>query len=148
MYQMNTESSRFNAFSARLTGYMAENHPDRIDDVEFINRRGEAAASIFRECSVEGLSVDECMSRAMQTLYKGLLFSPYLMVRDIVENHFIYTEDEEEMGEFTMQMLDMVRPLIDSYQPGDDFGGSYDRQVLEAHIIQCITDYLSDNGLQ
>ena len=139
---------RFNAFTARLTSYMIDFHPDRIDEVDFIDQRGQMAADVFHQCSVRGMTVDESMHEAEKTLYAGLHFSPYLMLEEIVYNHFRYTDDEDELGEFTMQMLDMVKPLINDYAPGDDFKGTYEYTALYGQIIQNINDYLTSNGLQ
>lgn len=149
MNQNNFQTNNgFNAFTARLTSYIMDFHPDRIDDTQFINRRGQMAAETFHQCSLAGMNVDECMHEAEKTLYAGLLFSPYLMLEEIVYDHFFYTDDEEETGEFIMQMLDMVKPLIDSYKPDDNFKGSYQYTSLYGQIIQKINDYLSSNGLQ
>lgn len=137
-----------NAFTLRLTSYMMDFHPDKMDDIQLINERGQMAAETFAQCSMAGMNVDECMQQAEMTLYAGLLFSPYLMLEEIVYDHFYYTDDEEETGEFIMQMLDMVKALIDSYKPGDDFKGTYQYTTLYGQIIQKINDYLSSNGLQ
>jgi hypothetical protein len=92
---------RFNAFTARLTIYMIDFHPDRIDEVDFIDQRGQMAADVFHQCSVRGMTVDESMHEAEKALYAGLHFSPYLMLEEIVYNHFRYTDEEEVLGYFS-----------------------------------------------
>ena len=51
-------------FEARLTQYMIQNHPDKIEDVSFISERRRMAAHTFETSSVAGLSVDESMHEA------------------------------------------------------------------------------------
>ncbi len=138
----------YNAFSVRLTGFMIENHPDRIDDADFIRSRGHQAADTFQQCSIMGMTVGQCMKEAEKVLYHGLQFSPFQLVKSIVEQEFNYTDDDDERGMFIMQMLELCRPLFNAYSLHDGFMGTYDYVVLNDRIIQCITDYLTRNGLQ
>ena len=135
-------------FEAQLTQYIIENHPDKIGDVSFISERGRMAAHTFETSSVAGMSVDESMREAERTLFHGLLFSPYLLVREVLSGEFDYTDDSPEIDEFALQMLDMTDALIKRYDIGDDFAGTAQETALYEQIKDSINQYLVKNGLQ
>ena len=135
-------------FEARLTQYMIQNHPDKIEDVSFISERSRMAAHTFETSSVAGLSVDESMHEAETTLFHGLLFSPYHLVREVLTGDFDYSDESPELDEFALQMLDMVAPVLQRYDIGDDFAGSPQEMVLYDEIKESINQYLVKNGLQ
>lgn len=136
-----------NAYSLELTDYIMREHPDRIDDQDFIRTRGRMASKIFEKCSRSGMTVDQAQHEAHQVLYAGLIFSPYRMVEEIINEKFHYSEDNEEMGIFTMQMLERVKPLINHYHPDDEFRGTHAYVELCEHVEHSINEYLRKNGL-
>ena len=79
------EEKQFNAYTIKLTDYIIHNHPDRIMDKEFIHERGLAATATFAQCSRSGMDFEEASRNADTVLYRGLLFSPYRMIDDIVD---------------------------------------------------------------
>ena len=135
-------------FAARLTEHIMTRHPEKMMDNAFITERAVQAAKAFENASFTGMSVEESMNEANRTLFQGLLFSPYMMVREVVLNELDYHEDDEELDEFTMQMLDMVTPVIQTHQPNDDFQGSQEYAVLYDEIKDTINQYLIRNGIQ
>lgn len=146
---MTTDNSRQGGiFEVRLTQYMIENHPDKIEDVNFIHERSRMAAHTFETCSVAGMSVDESMREAERTLFHELLFSPYQLMREVLTGSFDYTEESTELDEFALQMLDMNQSLIQRYNIGDDFAGSTQETALYDEIKDSINQYLIKNGLQ
>lgn len=143
----------FNAFTVQLMKYIIDNHPDRVDEQEFINQRGEVAANKFAECSRQGMTVDEAMHQANATLYRGLVFSPYHFVRNIILDELdnsAYTEEDTER--FVMQMLQMTTPTIKAWmereEDPDAFQGSASYPLAYNQIKNLITSYIVNNGLQ
>lgn len=137
-----------NVFTARLIQFMMGNHPDRMEDTTFIAERAATAARTFESASMSGMTVDESMAEAERTLFQGLHFSPYLMVQDVLLQHFGYNGDEDELQEFSLQMLEVVRPLIMAHSPDDAFQGSDRYPVLFDQIKDSINQYLVRNGIQ
>lgn len=135
-------------FVARLTEYIMDHHPHRTDDVSFIRQRADSAARAFEQASLAGESVAESMHQAETVLFSGLLFSPFVMVRDVCIAELGYNEDDDELDAFSLQMLDMLMPLVDSYGPGDDFQGSTRYVDLYKEMTDSINQYLLRNGLQ
>ena len=142
----------FNAFTLQLTQFMVSNHPDRVDETSFIEQRGNEAARTFAECSRNGFNVEDSILMANRTLYRGLLFSPYRLVNEVVQNELDNTEySEDDTALFTMQMLSLVRPVIDGTlqqeTDPDAFEGTYRWCTLYAEITALIKKYLQDYGL-
>ena len=145
---METTVLKNNVMAGQLTQFMIENHPDRIMDVTFINERADRAARTFEKESLNGMSIDDAIYEANKVLYKDLLFSPFRLVRDVVTNELDYQEDDEEIDEFSLQMLDRVKPIIAKYEPDDRFEGSYEYSQLYEEIKESINQYLILNGIQ
>ena len=145
---METVPITHNVFAARLLQYIITHHPERMADTSFIEERASAAARSFETASLAGMTVDEAMREADATLYRGLLFSPFLLVRDILETSVGYTEDDPELDDFALQMLQLVTPVVERYAPDDSFMGSTAYNALRNDMIQSINQYLISNGIQ
>ena len=145
---MKTIPINHSVFYARLTEYVMIHHPQRIKETDFITERAAAAARVFESSSIAGMSVEEAMAEADHTLFEGLLFSPFQLVREVVITEFDYTENDDELDEFTLQMLDNVQPLIAAHQPDDHFQGSTEYTELYNEIKESINQYLVRNGIQ
>lgn len=142
----------FNAFTLQLTQYIKENHPDRIEDKEFIDQRGEKALAVFVECSRQGRSVEESVREANEILYQGLHFSPFRMIADMVETHCSHLPLSEE-GRHVLAMAILHKSkyvLAGAYTPAtaDVFAGSYKYHRTRTQIKRIMNKYLYDNGLQ
>ena len=70
------------------------------------------------------------------------------MVKELLMDENIIHEEDDEASEFVMQMLDLVKPLIDKYEPDDEFMQTLQYQELYAEIKDSINQYLVKNGLQ
>ena len=142
----------FNAFSIHLTQYIIQNHPDRIMEQEFIQDRGVAAAATFADCSRQGMNFEEAMSEANTVLYRGLHFSPYRMVDEIVERNF---PEVNYLGihreSLLMQMLAYVKPALAQYhnEANDaEFQGTPSYPTAYRHVSRMINQFVHDHGLQ
>ena len=144
--------NQFNAFSIQLTQYIIQNHPERILEEEFIQDRGVAATATFSQCSRQGMNYEEAMNEANAVLYRGLHFSPYRMVDEIVERNFPeinYLGIHRES--LLMQMLAYVKPVLEQYHNEDndaEFQGSTLYPTAYRHISRMINQFVHDHGLQ
>lgn len=137
-----------NTFSLRLTGFLMDSHPDRIEDTGFIRERGQQAARTFERCSRQGMTVDEAMQQANEVLYRGLHFSPYLMMTDILAEQFGRDQEDEETAAFALRLLDDTHEIITAYAPDDAFEGSTRYPELYLELTGFIHEYLNDHGIQ
>lgn len=145
---METTPLNHNVFTARLAQYIITHHPEKMEDTDFIVERAATAARSFETASMNGMTVDESMDEANRTLFEGLLFSPFRLVREVIVTEFDYTDDDDELDEFALQMLENVQPLIAPYGPDDNFQGSTAYPALYDEIKEYINQYLVRNGIQ
>lgn len=136
-----------NVFAAKLTDYIIDRHPQRIDDTEFINARGLYAAEVFEQCSRAGMNVGESLYEAERSLFQGLHFSPFLTIVDILTEEFDYDERDDELYAFAIQMLAWTDKVFKKYKTGDDFEGTYEYVSLCSELTESINRYINDNGL-
>jgi hypothetical protein len=110
-----------------LVRYMAEHHPDRIGNTDFIHRRSQEADRAFERASKEGHTFEESREKAFDVLFRGLRFSPL---------------------DLLLQILECYRTVIESYPyESDGFAGSTEYVQLYTELTGCITLYLKSNGL-
>jgi hypothetical protein len=132
-----------------LVRYMAEHHPDRIGNTDFIHRRSQEADRAFERASKEGHTFEESREKAFDVLFRGLRFSPLDLLLQILEEEFPKErETEDERLAFAIQMLERYRTVIESYPyESDGFAGSTEYVQLYTELTGCITLYLKSNGL-
>ena len=123
-----------------LQNYLNEHHPDRATDTAFVNERADQAAEVYEQSRLEGYTPDSAQELAMATLVKGLHFSPYNTIVEILWNEF---EDEVEPGyapELALQLFQILKPGFSHYPITDDFAQSaeYDRFYTETTGIIAI----------
>ena len=127
---------------------MAEYHPNRIDDEEFINQRAERAAETFESFSKAGASVEESMYETRKVLFEGLHFSPYMFVREIIENEFPNVETDDEIDEFALIMVEHYKHIINAEERHDNFSETEEYKVLYNTMKETINQHLIRNGIQ
>lgn len=136
-----------NYFTVKLTERIVSDFPDKIDDTEFIEQRSQLAALTYSEGSKQGLRHTEALKLANDTLFEGLCYSPYQLVKRVVDEEFT-EEDDTEQGEFVMQMLNICKSLFEVYPINDkSFPGSNAEKELYTSITGEIQNYLKNNGM-
>lgn len=134
-------------FRLALTDFMVQHHPDKIEDKDFITARSGVAEDEFERCSHMGMTVSEAKHEAIKVLYAGLLFSPFDLIKEIVEEEFDVDEDERHL--FIMQMLEYTRNEFKKFPDiNDNFQGSERYMELYFLITGSIKLYLEKYGLQ
>ena len=62
-------------FRLKLESYMSEHHPERMNDIEFINARADMALTACCDAVAQGFNHLEAESIASEVLFSGLHFS-------------------------------------------------------------------------
>ena len=75
-------------FRLKLESYMSEYHPERMNDIEFINARADMALTACCDAVAQGFSHLEAESMASEVLFSGLHFSKYDTLVSVLENEF------------------------------------------------------------
>ena len=75
-------------FRLKLESYMSEHHPERMNDIEFINARADMALTACCDAVAQGFNHLEAESIASEVLFSGLHFSKYDTLVSVLENEF------------------------------------------------------------
>ena len=75
-------------FRLKLESYMSEHHPERMNDIEFINARADMALTACCDAVAQGFNHLAAESIASEVLFSGLHFSKYDTLVYILENEF------------------------------------------------------------
>ena len=75
-------------FRLKLESYMSEHHPERMNDIEFINARADMALTVYCDVVAQGFTHPEAESVASEVLHQGLHFSKYDTLVSVLENEF------------------------------------------------------------
>ena len=73
---------------------------NRLTDTAFIRERADRAAETYEKARIEGYPTDGAQELAMDTLLRGLHYSRYAMLREVVENEFADEVPEEKQEAF------------------------------------------------
>ncbi len=122
-----------------LLNYLKENHPDRADDTDFINGRADQAAEVYEQSRLVGNTPDGAQELAMAALVKGLHFSPYNTIIEVLWNEF---ENEIEPGyapALALELLPIFQQAFARYPLSDDFAQSPAYDLLYTELTGAIS---------
>lgn len=108
-------------YALYLKQYLRENHPDKIDNHKLIAERTERAAELFEQLRREGLSVEAAQESAMAELLRGLHFSPFSTIVEVLWNEFFDLLNPANAELAALLLLPECSPIIDRYELTDDF---------------------------
>ena len=147
---MTQRKKEFSYYRLRLETYLKDYHPERLADEAFIRDRSDAAAEAYEDAFRQGYPVLEAGYMATEVLFAGLHFSPYYMLEQIIENEFANTIPSDRAEVFALRLLqsDSIRETIAKYEPGDDFDGSPEYDLLYTELTGVIVDLLEADGVK
>ncbi len=92
----NEGQADFSYYGLYLLDYLRTNKFEQADDTAFIRERADRAAETYEKARLEGYPADGAQELAMDTLLRGLRYSRYDILREVVENEFSDEVPEEE----------------------------------------------------
>lgn len=129
----------FSYYGLYLLKYLKENHPDKATDTDFINSRADHAAAIYEQSRLEGYTPEGAQELAMAALMKGLHFSAYNTIIEVLWNEF---ENEVEPGDapvLALQLLPILKPIFSHYPLLDDFAQPAEYDLLYTELTGAIS---------
>ena len=135
----NNQATELSYYGLYLLNHLKENHPDRATDTDFINQRADHAADVYEQSRLEGYTPDGAQELAMAALVKGLHFSPYNTLVEVLWNEF---EDEVEPGyapALALQLLPIFQQAFARYPLSDDFAQSPAYDLLYTELTGAIS---------
>lgn len=87
-YSSNLETAEMSYFRLNLLSYLRDFHPDKANDLSFIAGRGNMTAEAYSEAVKSDLDHIQVAEIANEALFRGLYFSPYNIIAEILWNEF------------------------------------------------------------
>ena len=136
-------------FRLKLESYMSEHHPERMNDIEFINARADMALTACCDAVAHGFNHLEAESIASEVLFSGLHFSKYDTLVSVLENEF-----ERELPAPLPKRLALIlirnkamQAIFDGYELTDDFSATEQYDKLYTELTGTIVLLIESNNL-
>lgn len=134
----NQRLTELSYFHLSLLAYLKKAHPDKAGDRSLIAGRVDLAAESYSQAVKSGLSHVQATEIANETLFKGLHFSPYTIVLEILWNEFFEEVNPEEARVKGTVLLPECRAIFDKYKLNDDYAGTPEYQSLYTELTGTI----------
>ena len=136
-------------FRLKLESYMSEHHPERMNDIEFINARADMALTACCDAVAQGFNNLAAESIASEVLFSGLHFSKYDTLVSVLENEF-----ERELPAPLPKRLALIlirnkamQAIFDGYELTDDFSATEQYDKLYTELTGTIVLLIESNNL-
>ena len=136
-------------FRLKLESYMSEHHPERMNDIEFINARADMALTACCDAVAQGFNHLAAESIASEVLVSGLHFSKYDTLVSVLENEF-----ERELPAPLPKRLALIlirnkamQAIFDGYELTDDFSATEQYDKLYTELTGTIVLLIESNNL-
>lgn len=145
-----TVPAELSYYGLYLLDYLRTYHPDNVSDTDLIAEREEAATVAFEKERLAGGTVETAHEEAMRVLLRGLHFSPYALLREVVEREFADEVAEQEREPFCRRLYPYLTNLFAGYETSDDtFALSPAHDLLYTELVGTVMIYLEEgHGVQ
>ncbi len=144
-YNSNSGPMEMSYFRLNLLSYLRDVHPDKANDLSFIAGRGDMAAEAYSEAIKSGLDHIQAAEIANETLFKGLHFSPYNTIVEILWNEFQHEVPENKVKELALKLLPECQSVFSQYDLNDDFVSEQEHDQLYTELTGTIALYLASH---
>ena len=130
-----------------LLSYLKDSHPELIAEGEFIAERADSAAQAYSEAIRSGCNHIEAEEIAREELYRGLHFSPYNTLVNILWREFEAEIPEDIARQAALRLLPLCRGVLEKYDLTDDFADTPDCELFYTELTGTVQILLED-GIQ
>ncbi len=131
-------------YGLSLLSYLTNNHPDLAADNTFIVGRADLAAEVYSDTVKSGLTHIEAEERASAELYRGLHFSPYNTLRNILWDEFSTEIPENDAPAVALRLLPLCTEILAKYDLSDDFAATAEYGLLYTELTGIVQILLED----
>ncbi len=146
-YFMKEPRIELSYYALYLIEYLRENHPDKANNHNLISERADRASELFEQLRREGKSVDAAQESAMAELLRGLHFSPYTTLVEVLWNEFADLLNPANAELAALLLLPECSSIIDRYDLTDDFALTMEYDELYTELTGFITLKLEQYGV-
>ena len=144
----NERRTDFSYYGLYLLDYLTTNKFEQAADEAFIRERTDRAAETYERARLEGYPTDGAQELTMKVLTKGLRYSKYAILREVVENEFAGEVSEVEHEAFTLKLLPLVGNVFSIYDLSDDnFVLSPEYDLLYTELTGAVILYIEEYGV-
>lgn len=134
-------------FRLSLVDFLRESHPERLKDNRFIVACTDAATETYEQAIRSGDTPAQAIEQANAVLFRGLHFSRYDTLKNILWNEFADEVPENEAGELAMKLLPECEPVFSDYSLSDGFAFEPEYELLYTELTGTIALYLESHNL-
>ena len=131
-------------YGLSLLSDLTNNHPDLAADNTFIAGRADLAAEVYSDTVKSGLTHIEAEERASAELYRGLHFSPYNTLRNILWDEFSTEIPENDAPAVALRLLPLCTEILAKYDLSDDFAATAEYGLLYTELTGIVQILLED----
>lgn len=143
----NTPQGELSYYGLSLLSYLKDCHPDRVGDAAFIAERADRAAEVYSDTIKAGHTHIEAEERASAELYRGLHFSPYNTLVNILWDEFSSEIPEDNARTVALEALPLCANVLAKYDLTDDFADNPLHDRLYTELVGTIQILLDDGSL-
>ena len=141
------KSQELSYYGLYLLSFLNENHPDRLPDTDFIETRSDFATDTYEQARLEGLTVEIAQELAMEVLLKGLHFSKFNTLIEILWNEFDQEVPQEDAPEFAFKLQPSLEVVFAQYPLSDDFAYTGEHDALYTELTGAILLHMEEYGV-
>lgn len=130
-----------------LLSYLKESHPDKANDTEFIQTRADHAADVYEQARREGYQPNGAQELAMAALMKGLHFSKYNTIIEVLWNELSDEVAQSEAPAAALKLLPYLEGIFAQYPLSDGFAYSSEYEQLYCELTGAILISIEENGI-
>ena len=140
----NLEPAEMSYFRLNLLSFLRDAHTDKANDLSFIAGRGDMAAESYSEAIKSGLDHIQAAEIANETLFKGLHFSPYNIIVEILWNEFFDEVPPDTAQGKAKELMPECQAVFAKYNLNDDYAETTEYQSLYTELVGTILILLED----
>jgi len=142
-----TPQGELSYYGLSLLSYLKDSHPERADDRAFIADRADRAAEVYSDTIRAGLTHIAAEEAAGAELYRGLHFSPYSTLVNILWDEFSAEIPEDRARAVALEALPLCANVLAKYDLTDDFADNPQYDLLYTELTGTIQILLEDGSL-
>ena len=144
----NEGQTDFSYYGLYLLDYLHTNRFEQATDTAFIRERADRAAETYEQARLDGYPAEGAQELAMDTLLRGLHYSRYAILREVVETEFADEVPEEKREAFIQKLLPLVDAVFSIYDlSDDDFALSPEYDLLRTELTGTVVLYIEKYGV-
>ena len=144
-----TTTRELDYYELYLLDYLRQHRFSQQHDRDFIRARADEAAETYEQERRNGHSMDQAQELAMTALTKGLHYSQYDILLDVIDTEFEKSVPpvlHEQLAENLLPFMGKVFSIYDL--ANDDFALSDEYQNLHDELTGAVALYLGQYGIQ